>query len=115
MYPPRIADELSRRGYDVLAAKGQRDLQQLEDEELLRRATLEGRVLVTDNTQDFMPILERFANLGLPHHGVLFTAHRSLPRLRRTIGLFVRSLEAYLREHPGDDELRDRRDWLRPI
>lgn len=115
MYPPQIAEELTRRGFDVVAAKGSRELQGIEDVELLRRATLESRALVTDNTQDFMPILERLANLGLPHQGVLFTAHHSLPRSRRTIGLFVRSLETYLREHPGDEELRDRHDWLRRI
>lgn len=72
-------------------------------------------VLVTENAEDFAPLLERLAVGGVHHNGVIFTASRSLPRRGRMIGLFVRALEAYLREHPGDDELRDRYEWLRPV
>lgn len=45
-------------------------------------------------------------------HGVVFTSRRKLPRSRDTIGLYVRTLDEFLREHPADDALLNSSRWL---
>lgn len=86
-YSPEIARELKRRGHDAEAIKDRRELQAMEDPELLRRAQRELRVLVTDNVVDFAPLIGLFAELGEHHSGVLFTSGNAFPRSEEGIGL----------------------------
>jgi len=84
-YSPAIAEQLQKRGYDVLpVAERSRvehaHLRQRSDEDLLRWARDEGRVLVTENVRDFMSLHRTFLARGDVYAGILFTSPRAFPR-----------------------------------
>ena len=67
---PRIARALSERGYDVRAADEERELDGLEDEQLLALAAEESRVMITFDIKDFTVIARRWAEAGRTHTGL---------------------------------------------
>jgi hypothetical protein len=77
-----------------------RPLRQQTDEELLRWARSEERVLVTENVRDFMPIHQAFLARGDHHAGILFTSPRKFPRRTDTIGTLITALADFLDTHP---------------
>ena len=95
-YSPTIADELRKRGHDVVSVKERDDLPGLSD---LRRA------LLTENVADVMQLVRDAAAQGDRHLGVVFTS---------SIELYVDVLDAFLREHPGAEALLDQVTWLGP-
>ena len=112
-YSPKIAEELRKRGHDVVSVK-ERDVRGLGDLQLWNSAVSEGRALLTENVADFMPLVRNNAAQGDRHLGVVFTSPRSMPRGVGTIGLYVEVLDAFLREHPGEEALLDQVAFLGP-
>ena len=112
LYSRRIAEELRRKGHDVVCASERDDLRGLPDAELFEAARAERRALVTENWGDFRTLLEQSAAAGTAHFGVLFTSRRRLPRSAETIGLYVRVLDELLSGHRAEDALRDEVRWL---
>ncbi len=78
------------------------------------RLVAESRAILTENVQDFIPLVREAAARGDCHYGVAFTSPRSMPRSTGTIGLYVERLDALLREHAAEDALADRVSWLTP-
>lgn len=113
-YSPDIAKELRSAGYDVTCVKERPELESLSDEELLAIMTSEHRALLTENVIDFAPLVSHLGAVGGSHYGVIFTTHKAMPRSRATIGQFLVALTALLEKYPGDDDLVDRVEWLRP-
>ena len=113
-YSPTIAEEFRKAGHDVVSVQERDDLRGLSDRELWVRASTEGRALMTENVADFVPLVREAAAQGDRHLGVVFTSPRSLPRGVRTIGLYVDVLDAFLRDHPGEEALLDQVAWLGP-
>lgn len=114
MYTQDIAAGCRARGVDVVSVHERPELEgEPDDAEVLRAASRERRVLVTNNHRDLVPIVERFAEAGEEHYGVLLTSDKSLPRSTSTIGLFVRSLVDYA-SGTADDDLVNNYDWLPP-
>jgi len=74
------AQRLRDLGHDVLAASDDARLAGLEDDELLRAATGDGRVVVTENARDFDRIVRTWAARGEHHAGVVFTSPRRFHR-----------------------------------
>lgn len=111
-YSPAIAEQLRKRGHDVVAAGERPDLRALSDAELLVRAVAERRALVTNNAADFVPLIQRVAEVGDHHFGLVLTSDRTFPRSTRAIGRHVRALEHLLRAHPADDGFADTSVWL---
>ena len=72
----------------------------------------ENRAIVTNNVVDFVPLLQRAVSAGIDHAGLLFTDDRSMPRTRSAIGRYVTVLDALLKEHSGDEALRNQLRWL---
>jgi predicted nuclease of predicted toxin-antitoxin system len=104
-FSPTIAAQLQKQGYDVIsvAERGSAEhapLRQQSDEDLLRWARSEGRVLVTENIRDFMPIHQAFLACGDHHAGILFTSPRKFPRRTGTIGTLITALALFLDRHP---------------
>jgi hypothetical protein len=66
---PTIAEAALALGVDVLAASGRGT--GASDEDQLRWAAEEGRVLITADRGDFQSLSVRFAEEGLPHAGVV--------------------------------------------
>lgn len=105
-YDFAIAEELRRRGVDAIATQKERpDLQGRGDDVILRTATLERRVVVTNNVRDFAPLVEDFGLRGETHFGVVFTDDTTFPRTHAGIGLLVRALAAFAESAPHDDML----------
>lgn len=90
----------------VAVTKDRIDLVGQDDDTVLRAASAEGRVVVTNNVRDYAPLVDDFGLRGEPQSGVLFTDDDTFPRGEEGIGLLVRSLEAFARGR-ADDWLRD--------
>jgi hypothetical protein len=67
---PRFARTLRERGYNVRAADDERQLDGLDDEQLLELAVEESRVMVTFDVKDFTVLARRWAEAGRSHAGL---------------------------------------------
>lgn len=99
-------------GHDVVSVREREDLIGLPDAELLRRMAHESRTIVTNNVADFLPLAGQAVSTGEGHSGLLFTSERSMPRRKDAIGLFVRVLDALLRDYQEEDTHHNRVAWL---
>lgn len=107
----RIAEALRADGHDVQAT-GDVGLSGTSDEELLVIALEQGRVLVTNNVADFVPIEREWAAGGDVHQGIIYTSDGSVPRAVNQMGELLTRLARMLEEHPDDDALRGRSIFL---
>lgn len=64
--------------------------------EVLRAATAEWRVVVTNNVRDYALLVEDFGLRGETQFGVLFTDDDTFPRSGQGVGLLIRSLAAFV-------------------
>ena len=111
-YSPRIAEQLRRLGHDVTSVEEQPELRGLPDRDVWSFAISERRAVVTEDVGHFGQIVKESALAAERHFGVVFTSPRSMPRGRRTIGVFVDRLGSFLEAHPADDALADQVAWL---
>jgi predicted nuclease of predicted toxin-antitoxin system len=112
-YSRILAERLRAAGHDVVSVQERDDLRGASDRKLLGRAAAERRALMTEDVGDFVPLVREAAAVGDRHFGVLITARSSLPRRRGAIGVFIRRLDSFLREHPDDDAFADQTVWLK--
>lgn len=115
LFTDLIAQQLRESGHDVIHVHERPGLSGTPDDVLVEAMAREDRAILTANVADFQQIAMRLAAEGTEHAGMLFTSDRSMPRSRNTTGAFLRALDAYLREHPADNALVNRIDWLAPI
>lgn len=115
-YAKRIAELLRERerGREVGCVKERPDLVSLSDGALWEQMQQEHRALLTENVADFMPLVTRTSETGESHWGIIFSNSRSMPRGSATIGVFVESIDRMMLEFAGEDEFRDRVEWLHP-
>jgi hypothetical protein len=113
-YSGRIATDLRALGHDVHCVKERSELVSLSDEELLAVMTSERRALLTENVADFAPIIQRLVTAGESHYGIIYTSHRTMPRARNTIGVYVKALDVLLRRYPGEADFVNGTEWLAP-
>lgn len=107
-HSPPAARRLRDKGHDVVAAAENPNLAALDDEELLRASTREGRALVTENARDFDRIARAWAAVGEHHSGVVFTSPRRYHRGSKGYPAnLVRALTSLL-DSPPPDTL----DWV---
>jgi predicted nuclease of predicted toxin-antitoxin system len=103
MYAPTIAEQLRTRGRDV-ASMHDPEYRMLEgepDEEVWAAALAAGRVLVTENVQDFRCIETDALACAQPAARLIFTTNRQFPRGDpATIGRLVTALDALLAAEP---------------
>ena len=110
MWPPDIAEQLRRRGHDVVAVAERPDLRGQPDGAVFDTAQLEQRTVVTENVPDYRPLAAELLRGGGSHHGLIFTSDRTFPRGEdRTAGRLVSALGQLL-DAGGD--LVDREHWL---
>lgn len=113
-YDYTIAEELRRRGIDAVAVQRERpDLEGQDDDVVLRTATAERRVVVTNNVRDYAPLVEDLGLRGETHFGVLFTDDATFPRGKSGIGRFVLALAAFAAGRT-DDDLMEGCQYLEP-
>ena len=112
-YATEVASALRDRGYDVIAVAERQDLRRRMDIDVLVAAAEEGRVVVTEDAKDFVPIGLRRLPSREPHSGIVLVSPRAVPRSRNGFGLLIRALDALLVAHPGDGDLVGDVIWLR--
>jgi len=104
MYAAVIAEQLRRRGHDVVSIR-ESDYQWLEgvsDGEVCAAALAESRAIVTENVPDFRRLEADALARGEPHPALIFTTGRLFPRgAPSTLGRLVVALDALVREEPA--------------
>ena len=110
MWSHVIAEQLRRRGHDVVAVVERDDLRGAPDDVLFQVARRESRVIVTDNSDDFCPIAADERDSGRNYVGLIITTDRRVSRHHpRIIGNMVTALSALLDEDP---DLTNWEYWL---
>lgn len=113
MWPAVLAEQLRRRGHDVIAVLEREDLVHAQDEAVFEAARREGRAVFTENVGDYVPLASECLGRGEDHSGLLLTSNNSYPRGHpRTLGRAVHALDRHLAERSDGDALRNRVDWL---
>ena len=80
----KLAANLRRAGYDCVSAREVGNAA-LDDETQIVFATNEGRVLLTHNIQDFVPIFERWWHANRNHPGIVVSQQIPLGELQRRV------------------------------
>ena len=80
----KLAAHLRNLGYDCVSAR-EIGNEALGDEAQLAYAAREGRVLLTHNIQDFVPIFERGWHSGRSHSGIVVSPQITLGELQRRV------------------------------
>jgi hypothetical protein len=102
MWTPAIAQELRRRGFDVVAINEREQAARyagVPDDVVFARAQHDGRTIVTDNISDFELARRSWESSGHVHEGIInalnppFNRHRG----KALVGAMVRALEYFLR------------------
>jgi hypothetical protein len=76
-------------------------------------ARLDERAVFTENVSDYLPLATENLGRSEDFFGLVLTSDRSYPRGHpRTLGRAVLALDRYMAEHPEDNALRNRIDWL---
>ena len=111
---PEIADQLRRRGHDVLTARELLTGPDRSDADLLRAATETGRAVVTADVADFTELHRSAVVSGRHHAGLIFISGRRFPGTTRAIGRLIVALDALLVAHPLEAGLGSDMVWLEP-
>jgi hypothetical protein len=96
-----IADQLRKRGHDVLAVVADTGLVGLADEPILARAAAMDRALVTANIKDFIPLDAEYQASGRQHAGLIFISTKTFPQNRSFTGAVVDEVAALLTRPDG--------------
>ena len=77
-----IADQLRKRGHDVLAVVADTGLVGLPDDQILAQAAYQGRALATANIKDFMPLDAQYKASGRRPVGLILISTKTFPQNR---------------------------------
>ena len=106
MITPRLADELSKRGYDVLScyAAG-RARRRISDHDQLLFAKNEGRAIYTFNVRHFDRLDRAWHEVGVSHAGIIASEDLN-PRFAEMVDRLQRHLDTVTRHVQHDRFLR---------
>jgi len=99
MFSDTIAQQLRAKGHDVLAVVADPSLAALPDDQILSHAAATGRVLVTANIKDSMPLDARYRAAGQAHAGLILVSAKTFPQNRSYTSAVARALAALLEKH----------------
>jgi predicted nuclease of predicted toxin-antitoxin system len=100
---PQVGARLTARRHDVRALDQEPQHAGLADDEVLRLAAADDRIVVTHDVNTFPSVLCDFAERGEPHAGaIVVVAIRS-----RDFDLIARSVEAQLTRYPRQEQWRN--------
>jgi predicted nuclease of predicted toxin-antitoxin system len=101
--PRKIGEPLRRGGHDVRAIAAERELDGLGDPSVLELAAADGRILVTRNSRDFVPLLRQWAEAQQHHAGCILI----WTLVHHQFGRIVTAIDGVFQQHPDPDEWRD--------
>jgi Domain of unknown function (DUF5615) len=93
MIPPAIADQLRKRGHDVVAVAERADWRSLPDRDVFALAQHQGRVIVTRDRADYLLIDQEQRAAGHVHAGLVLVSSRFAPA---AVGALVKALDDFL-------------------
>jgi predicted nuclease of predicted toxin-antitoxin system len=96
MFSGAIAGQLRAKGHDVVAVVADPALAGLADDQILAHATAAGRVLVTANIKDFMPLDARYRAASQAHAGLILVSAKTFPQDRSFTAAITSALSALL-------------------
>lgn len=100
---PQVGSRLAARGHDVRALDQEPSHAGLADDDVLRLAAADERILVTHDVNTFPTVLRDFAERDEPHAGaIVLVAIRS-----RDFDLIVRAVESRFERYPRQEEWRN--------
>lgn len=104
-----IGRALRERGHDIHAIDAEKNLEGLKDEDVLKLAMSEDRVLITANVGDFLPLLTALGEAGRSHPGCIL-----IPNSFRNedFSPLISAIDRELQNVPPD-EWTDRVGWAR--
>jgi predicted nuclease of predicted toxin-antitoxin system len=106
MWPPSIAAQLRKAGYDVGAVTEREELRGAADAVVFAAAQDEDRAIVTEDVADYRRLTLQVIREGRSHAGVIFTLNRTFPRSDpRTRSRLVAALEKLLSTAPPQGNL----------
>lgn len=105
-----VAEQLREQGHDVLAVVDRHDLDGATDEDLLRLAGVEERVVVTFNVRDFAPLVARYTATEGGHRGCVLVSTKTFAP--NEFGRIARALLALFMELPDPGDWQDKVVWL---
>lgn len=79
MISDQVAERLRHRGHDVISATADPSLRGSSDPDLFAAAQEQERILATYNRDDFLAIVQRYAEEGREHHGLLIVHPKRHP------------------------------------
>lgn len=112
-YDRALAAALRSLGHDVIAVTERAELRGSGDSALLDWAATERRALVTRDYASIRPLIAERLAVGRTTWGVIFVSPAFM-RARSGIGRMREALALLLKDHRGEDDLRDREVWLTP-
>jgi uncharacterized protein DUF5615 len=96
MFSGAIAGQLRAEGHDVVGVVADPALAGLADDQILAHATAAGRVLVTANIKDFMPLDSRYRAASQPHAGLILVSTKTFPQDRSFSAAITSALSTLL-------------------
>jgi hypothetical protein len=112
---PRIAVELRRRGYDIIAVGERADLRGAFDEALWAAVRREGWAFVTRDIRDFVRLAWSDEAIGRPHAGLVLVHPRAFRAGLRDVDRLVAALGSLLAAPSDLRALYGAVVWLEPI
>lgn len=110
MLPPTLAASLTDAGCDTVSVSADADLRGASDADVLAFASAKGRVLVTENIRDFVPLSNAWTAQGRTHAGILLISSKRFPMNRGRSGGIATAL---LQRHAqGDWPAPAHYEWL---
>jgi uncharacterized protein YbjT (DUF2867 family) len=80
MFDPVIAEQLRRRGHDVVAASRHPRLAKVPDPDLFAAAQTDQRAVVTENVPDLLRLDGLYARERRAHYGLILTTNHRFSR-----------------------------------
>jgi hypothetical protein len=99
----RIGGPLRTAGHDVRALQEDPELEGIADRDVLALAATEGRIVVTRNSRDFVPLAREWAELGRGHAGIILVWSFD----HNAFSAIVEGVERRLAAYPTQDEWYD--------
>jgi predicted nuclease of predicted toxin-antitoxin system len=96
MFSGATAAQLRAKGHDVVAVVADPALAGLADDQILALATAAGRVLVTANIKDFMPLDARYRAASQAHAGLILVSAKTFPQDHSFTAAITSALSALL-------------------
>jgi predicted nuclease of predicted toxin-antitoxin system len=101
---PRLANELRKYGFDVVATQEVEDMLAAPDDIQLAYAASEPRAILTFNISDFAVLHEQYMAEGKEHWGIILSNREPIGELLRRILRMLNTVSA--------DELKNQIRWL---